>query len=367
MTAFIAILVDTYRELASKRLFWLSMALSGLVVLIFALIGINEKGMSILGWTLEIPFINSTLMDASDFYKLAFYALGVRFWLAWLACLLALVASAGLFPELVSSGTVETLLARPIARWRLYVFKFTGGLLFTALQVMVFCTASFVVIGVRGGAWEPGLFLAVPMVALLYSYLFSVCALIGTVTRSGIAALLLTVLFWGFLFTLNTSEQMVNSFRIAKIEERSAIDRLMDTRRQKDANADVSDLEQERQNAEDAIRPLTTAHRILFAAKTILPKTDETVALVQRWTTEAANLQDVASEDDEADKPAASPPRRRGRGNNFGTVRAKERDVLAAIEKEQRTRGVPWILGTSIGFEVVVLLIGCRIFARRDF
>ncbi|NBQ16418.1 MAG: hypothetical protein EBU31_17850, partial [Proteobacteria bacterium] len=92
MTAFIAILVDTYRELASKRLFWLSMALSGLVVLSFALIGINEKGMSILGWTLEIPFINSTLMDASDFYKLAFYALGVRFWLAWLACLLALVA-----------------------------------------------------------------------------------------------------------------------------------------------------------------------------------------------------------------------------------------------------------------------------------
>jgi hypothetical protein len=63
MTALIAILVDTYRELASKRLFWLSMALSGLVVLIFALIGINEKGMSILGWTLEIPFINSTLMD----------------------------------------------------------------------------------------------------------------------------------------------------------------------------------------------------------------------------------------------------------------------------------------------------------------
>jgi ABC-type transport system involved in multi-copper enzyme maturation permease subunit len=272
MTALIAILVDTYRELASKRLFWLSMALSGLVVLSFALIGINEKGMSILGWTLEIPFINSTLMDASDFYKLAFYALGVRFWLAWLACLLALVASAGLFPELVSSGTVETLLARPIARWRLYVFKFTGGLLFTALQVMVFCTASFVVIGVRGGAWEPGLFLAVPMVALLYSYLFSVCALIGTVTRSGIAALLLTVLFWGFLFTLNTSEQMVNSFRIAKIEERSAIDRLMDTRRQKDANADVSDLEQERQNAEDAIRPLTTAHRILLPPRPSFPR-----------------------------------------------------------------------------------------------
>lgn len=367
MTPFIAILVDTYRELASKRLFWLSMALSGLVVLSFALIGINENGMSIVGWTLDIPFINSKVMDASDFYKLAFYALGVRFWLAWLACLLALVASAGLFPELVSSGTVETLLARPVPRWRLYLFKFTGGLLFTALQVTVFCAASFLVIGLRGGAWEPGLFLAVPMVTLLYSYLFSISAFIGTVTRSGIAALLLTVLAWGFLFTLNTSEQMVNSFRIAKIEERSAIDRLMDARRQKDANVDVSDLEQERVNADEAIRPLTTAHRILYAVKTVLPKTDETVALVQRWMTEAANLQDVASEDDDAEKPAGSTPRRRGRGNNFGTVRAKERDVLAAIEREQRSRGVGWMLGTSLAFEAAVLLVGCRIFARRDF
>ena len=76
------------------------------------LVGLNERGMTVLGYTLEIPFLNSTVLQKSEFYKLAFYALGVRFWLAWLACLLALVSSAGLFPELVSSGTVETLLSR---------------------------------------------------------------------------------------------------------------------------------------------------------------------------------------------------------------------------------------------------------------
>lgn len=323
------------------------------------------------------------MLQRSELYKLAFYALGVRFWLAWLACLLALVSSAGLFPELVSSGTVETLLARPVPRHRLYLFKFLGGIVFTALQVLVFCAASFVVIGLRGDAWEPGIFLAVPVVTLLYSYLFAMCALIGTVTRSGIAALLLTVLFWGFLFTLGTSEQLVNGFRIAKTQEIAAIDRLIERRRERQAqacmlvvracrvamicpDADTSDLDMERSSNRDALGTLSTAHRILFAAKTALPKTDETIDLVQRWIVEAANLGDVADEEpEETPKPATR--RRRGPGGNFGTVRVKENVVLAAIAEDQRSRGLPWIVGTSLLFEAAVLAWGCRIFSRRDF
>lgn len=364
MTQLIAILVDTYRELSSRRLFWLSLVLSALVVLSFALVGINEEGVQIVVWTLDIPFLNSRNIEAADFYKLTFYGLGVRFWLGWLACLLALVSSAGLFPEMVAGGTVETLLARPVARWRIYLFKFLGGLLFTALQVTVFCAASFLVIGLRGHAWEPGLFLAVPMVTIMYSYLFSVCALLGAWTRSGIAALLLTVLFWGFLFTMNVSEQMVNSFRIARIEEMAAIDRTIEKRRQKDPQSEVSDLVAEREAGQESLGKLETAHRILFAAKTVLPKTDETTALVQRWIVDAANLGAVADEEEGADGEPA--PRRRGRGS-FGTTRAREADVRKAIDRDLASRGVGWIVGTSLLFEVVVLGLGCRHFSRRDF
>ena len=65
MTAFLAILIDTYRELSSRRLFWLSMGLSALVVLAFAVIGINEKGMSILTWTIELPLLNTLILLTS--------------------------------------------------------------------------------------------------------------------------------------------------------------------------------------------------------------------------------------------------------------------------------------------------------------
>jgi ABC-type transport system involved in multi-copper enzyme maturation permease subunit len=358
----LAILLDTYRELSSRRLFWLSLVLSALVVLSFALVGINEEGVQIIVWTLDIPFLNTRNIEAAEFYKLTFYGLGVRFWLGWLACLLALVSSAGLFPEMVAGGTVETLLARPVPRWRIYLFKFLGGLLFTALQVTVFCAASFLVIGLRGNALEPGVFLAVPMVTILYSYLFSVCALLGTWTRSGIAALLLTVLFWGFLFMLNVSEQMVNGFRIARLEEFAAIDRTIEKRRQKDAQADVSDLLAERESGQEGWRKLAAAHRILLVAKTAFPKTDETTALVQRWIVNAANLDAAAEESEDGQAPA----RRKGRGS-FGTTRARESDVRKAIERDMESRGVDWIVGTSLLFEAVVLALGCRHFSRRDF
>jgi hypothetical protein len=48
-------------------------------------------------------------------------------------------------------------------------------------------------------------------------------------------------------------------------------------------------------------------------------------------------------------------------------VRARESDVLAAVQRERSARGAPWIVGTSLAFEGVVLLLGCAVFSRRDF
>src|SRR5207237_9963707 len=67
----------------------------------------------------------------------------------------------------------------------------------------------FLVLGLRGGAWEPALFLAVPLVVLMFSYLFAVCVLLGVLTRSTVAALLLTLLFWSALWAVHQSEVLL--------------------------------------------------------------------------------------------------------------------------------------------------------------
>ena len=54
-----------------------------------------------------------------------------------------------------------------------------GGLLFVVLQTTVFAVGSYLIFGIRGGQWRPSLFMMIPLIVLLYSYLFCVCVLIG--------------------------------------------------------------------------------------------------------------------------------------------------------------------------------------------
>ena len=92
MTQTLAIFLDAYRELNARKLFWITLILSGVVVLAFAMIGINEKGLRLIVWDVTFP-LNTTIMSREVFYKTLFVNLGIAFWLAWLATILALVST----------------------------------------------------------------------------------------------------------------------------------------------------------------------------------------------------------------------------------------------------------------------------------
>src|SRR4051812_116104 len=213
MTQTLALLLDAYRELNSKKLFWITLALSGLVVAAFAGIGVGDHGMSVFFWEIPIPGVNKNVIPPETFYKLAFVKFGIGVWLAWIATVLALVSTAPIFPDFLAGGAIELVLCKPIGRVRLFLTKYLVGLLFVSLQVAVFTTACFLVIGIRGHSWDTRLFLAIPIVVCFFSYLFGVTALLGMVTRSTIASLLGTLLFWFFLFMLNSADAITLTFR----------------------------------------------------------------------------------------------------------------------------------------------------------
>ena len=176
MTQTAAIFLDAYRNLNSKKLFWVTLVISAIVVVAFACVGINDQGLKILAWQID-TVVNAKTMPPATFYKQIFVVGGVNLWLAWLAAILALISTAGIFPDLISSGVIDLFVSKPIGRLRLFLTEYVAGLLFVTLQVTIFSAASFLVIGLRGGVWEPGLFVAVPVVVCFFSYLFSVCAL----------------------------------------------------------------------------------------------------------------------------------------------------------------------------------------------
>ncbi|MFM9146426.1 MAG: ABC transporter ATP-binding protein, partial [Phycisphaerales bacterium] len=73
--------------------------------------------------------------------------------------------------EIEASGSIDRMLSKPISGGRLFLTRGGTGLFFAGFQALVFVTASFLVIGIRGGVWEPELFVAVPTVVVFFSYL----------------------------------------------------------------------------------------------------------------------------------------------------------------------------------------------------
>jgi hypothetical protein len=344
------------------------------------------------------------------FYKLIFARYGIGIWLAWLASILALVSTAGIFPDLINSGSIHLLISKPIGRLRLFFTQYGAGLLFVCLQVALFTLACFLVIGLRGGAWEPSLFMAVPVVLCFFSYLFSVCVLLGLLTRSTLAALLLTMLFWFFTFGVGVAENILLVFRTqekygnfppgaaqverpqnptafagpapaakkpageaAKPERGGKLPRAMGralTKAVAEPSSDDKAIAKGPEPAspkptalnptanqpgppptakpeEDQKEPsakLKLAYDMVYGLKTILPKTSETIGVLERCLYDMADL----------------PEGLMGRPRE---QQKAERELVETL----RNRPVWWIIGTSLGFEAVVLCGAAWVFCRRDY
>lgn len=376
MTQTLAIFLDAYRELNARKLFWITLAISGLVVVSFAFIGINQQGLRVMFWDLPIPGLNSTVMKPETFYKLTFTTLGINVWLSRFATILALVSTAGMFPDFISAGSIDLVLSKPIGRLRLFLTKYTTGLMFVGLQVTVFSIASFFVLGVKGKTWEPAVFLAIPVVTIFFSYLFCICVLLGLTTRSTIAALLLTLLVWLFIFALHVTESGILAGKLLMQQEIKSLERsvqrnetAIDRLKQRGSEIDFAVASAPIQQLLDKDRPeldrdrhllanLEFAHNIAMDVMTALPKTTETVDLLGRWLVDLAELPAPPDPDDVA---PPEPGNRRRRGENGGG------DLQREALQEMRSRSVWWVMGTSVMFEVGVLAIAAWIFCRRDF
>jgi hypothetical protein len=354
MTQTCAMFLEAYRNLNSKRLFWITLILSGLVVALFACVGVNEHGMKFLFWQWDNNVLNSETVPPDQFYKGLFVNIGIAVWLAWIALILALTSTAGIFPDLMTAGSIDLFVSKPIGRFRLFCTEYLAGLLFAALQVTVFSVACFLVIGLRGGVWEPGLFLAVPLVVCVFSYLFSVCVFLGVATRSTVAALLLTLLFWFVIWGVGTAESTLLVFK--KMEQHgTSVTALQMEQNEKMARANAHgrrsgpsptiDKRPAEAKASDDASFLSVAHNIAYGIKTVLPKTAETVALLERSLMKAAKLP----------QPSGGPEERR--------MHAAQIDAIDAL----RNRSIAWVVGTSLGFEAVVLCFAALIFCRRDY
>ncbi|HZW30356.1 MAG TPA: transcriptional regulator [Isosphaeraceae bacterium] len=122
--------------------------------------------------------------------------------------LLALVWTAGFFPSFLEPHAAPTLLAKPVARWQLLLGKYLGVLTFVGFQVALFIVATWLALGVRTQVWNLSYLWCIPLLLLQFAIFYSISVLLAVVTRSTMACLFGSVLYWLLAWGINCGSVM---------------------------------------------------------------------------------------------------------------------------------------------------------------
>jgi len=368
------ILLDSVRFLRSSSLFWIALGLSALTsILLFGLIDFEPEGWRVLWFSTnesEILFEGSEA--ARSFVSWLFGGALMWWWLTWIAILVALISTASVMPEFLSSGAIDLVLARPMSRAKLFLVKFTGSLLFMIAQATLAVALGYVLCGLRFGLWFHNAWLAVPLVAIQFFYLYAVMTLAAMITRSTLASLLIALLFWGSVSVVQFASNQLDSI-------------VAQTQAQADRAADRA--ERMRSRAAEEGRDLTPSeasrvemwddeaddHRSTL--ESIRPW-ERRIALIELTVPKTGDIQKIIA--DRMHAPTFGELvfiLQGGSSEMFAQMSGMQDPEMAADiqassiagERAARSVNAASSLGSSLAFTGLVVAFATILFARRDF
>jgi ABC-type transport system involved in multi-copper enzyme maturation permease subunit len=113
---------------------------------------------------------------------------------------ISLIITAFFLPNMLTRGTIDLLLVKPIHRTSLFVYKYVGGLLFMFLNTAVIMVGLWLVIGWRTEVWLNSLLVCIFVFTFQFAVIYSVSALTAVLTRSSIVCILVSFATWLVLF-----------------------------------------------------------------------------------------------------------------------------------------------------------------------
>lgn len=327
MNQLFAILWDSYRLLIARKLFWITLVLSLLIALLYTSISLTSEGVSLF---FGLKRIDAELLKEGSplgeyLYLLLFTDYLVPWWLGGGAIVLSLISVCPIFPEFLKKGSIDIAVSKPISRVLLFWVKYLGCLLFVIVQVSIFCLICFVTIGLRLGEWSPNVFLAIPLLVLAFSCIYCVAVLVSIKTESMIFSLLMAVLVWGISSVVMLLES--GTYFLAN-------------------NPVLKRIDGKGRNG--VINTSKRWHPVIEKAAFPLPKSFQITKMMKRkLEIDGKGMTSYIAIFAEA----------------FGLSKRK-----SAFREEAAKRHSDWyLIGTSLGFNVVILIVGCWMFVRRDY
>ncbi len=116
--------------------------------------------------------------------------------------------TSGFLPTFLEPGTASVLLAKPSARWQLLVGKCFGVLAFVAFQLVLFVFLTWLALGVRTNVWDMIYWSCIPLMLLQFAIFYSFSVLLAVMTRSTVACVFGSILFWLLAWGINYGSVM---------------------------------------------------------------------------------------------------------------------------------------------------------------
>lgn len=196
----------TFRELWAKKVVLGLFAISSLVLLVvtFALnLDVVEgslEGLRLFGQDATPNPDSEAAQDGPEF-SLTNVVVTVEAIVAgmayWLGILLALFASASLFPELQAAGRVELLLSKPISRLQALTGHVLGVWVLVGVLTVYLMGGTWLIMSIKSGVWHPRFLLSILLVVAMFAVMYAAVMLMGVWTQSTALALIVS---YGLIF-----------------------------------------------------------------------------------------------------------------------------------------------------------------------
>ena len=122
---------------------------------------------------------------------------------------------------------------------------------------------------------------------------------------------------------------------------------------------DIESRREERDSSLELIGKIDNWYKPIRTVRTVMPKTAETIALLDRWLRRDTDVnlfdlfQGKVARDDSGDFRV--------------TNTSDDREVQRRLQQQYDAKSEVFLIGSSLAFEVLVLSFACWIFVRRDY
>jgi len=226
-----ALFEDAFRQVLDDKVFRLLVVLALILIVPTFLIGFRPDGISLLfGWKtwsyedLMRSFGGGAGLKVDDVHIAVirgiqdFIVQGLAGTVGLLFCI---AATAFFVPRMLEKGAADTLFSKPVGRFTLLLARYAAGVLFVA------CLSFFLVLGmhvgflVGSGHSDPAFLWSALTLTYVFALVHSMSVLVAVLTRSSIAAILTTLIFFVFNGCIHSGWIQVQHARAVEAEARA--------------------------------------------------------------------------------------------------------------------------------------------------